>query len=83
VGALRTIKNLKLRIKEDISIIGFDLESWSDLIEITIINQPQFSIGMICAQRLLREIDNKNFEPENIVLTPELIIRNSVKKLTE
>lgn len=83
IGALRAIKNVKLRIKEDISIIGFDLESWSDLIEITIISQPQFSIGMICAQRLLREIENKNIETENIVLSPELIIRNSVKNITK
>ena len=39
------------------------------------------SIGMICAQRLLREIDNVTLEAENIVLSPELIIRNSVKNL--
>jgi len=45
----------------------FDLESWSELLEISIIYQPQFSIGMICAQRLLREIDNVTLEAENIV----------------
>lgn len=81
VGVLRAIKSLKLQLQKDISIIGFDLESWSELLEISIIYQPQFSIGMICAQRLLREIDNVTLEAENIVLSPELIIRNSVKNL--
>lgn len=81
VGVLRAIKKLDMNIPNDISIIGFDLESWSDLLDISIINQPQFSIGMIAAQKLLREIGNKSVMKEDVVLAPELYIRNSVKNL--
>jgi len=81
VGVLRAIKKLDMNIPNDISIIGFDLESWSDLLDISIINQPQFSIGMIAAQKLLREIGNKSVMKEDVVLAPELYVRNSVKNL--
>jgi len=81
LGLLETIKEMKLKIPDDLSIIGFDPEPWTELLDIATISQPRFSIGSLAAQMLLREIQKKNDVIQNIVLSPELRVNNSIKKI--
>lgn len=70
-----------IRIPEDLAIIGFDDISFSSLagVELTTVNQNQFTMGKTGAELLLKKIKNKekSTSSNNIVLNSELIIRKS------
>ena len=82
-GALLAIKELGLKIPEDIGIIGFDDLEWAPLIDpsLTTISQPIYTIGSTAAQLLLRRLGRSaKLRKEVVVLKPELIIRESSKR---
>lgn len=77
------IKN-GFRVPEDIAIVGFSNEPFSELVtpSISTIKQPGFSIGKKAAELIIQQIAKKESKPiyENIVLSTELIVRNSSKR---
>ena len=81
IGVLKALKTLNLKFPEDVSLIGFDLEDWSDILDLTVVVQPKYSIGVISATMLLKQMSAKKFSSESVVLMPELIVKNSVKQL--
>ncbi len=85
VGAIRAAKELNVKIPEEISIAGFDglLFDLIGEIPLTTIRQPVFEAGKKLANLLLKRIKNHNEATENRLITPELIIRNSVDKCSE
>jgi DNA-binding LacI/PurR family transcriptional regulator len=81
-GALLALREKKVRIPDDIAIVGFDDPVWAPLIEppLTSVRQPSYSIGTIASQTLLQKIANRGRgrpAHEEIVLKPKLIIRES------
>ncbi len=86
VGVLRAIRELGMRIPEDISVVSFDeVEDISVTNSfLTVVSQNSYAIGMIATERLLKRIKEKNRflgPSENIVLQPEVIIRKSCRSL--
>ena len=83
LGAMRAIKELGLKIPEDISMVSFDDSTWAELVQpsITVMAQPTYEIGKVAAELILRRIENAQSETQNIVLEPELLLRESVKPL--
>lgn len=82
-GALIAVKELKIKIPEEIGIVGFDDLEWASLIDppLTTISQPIYTIGSTAAQLLLRRLSRSaNIRKEVVVLKPRLIIRGSSKK---
>lgn len=82
-GALLAIKELGLKIPEEIGIVGFDDLEWAPLIDppLTTISQPIYSIGSTSAQLLLRNLGRSSkFRKEVVVLKPKLIIRESSRR---
>jgi DNA-binding LacI/PurR family transcriptional regulator len=74
------IRELDLKIPEDIAIVGYDETVWSKHLNppLTTIQQPGYKMGQIAAQMLIEAIKTKNqSNPQKIVLEPELIIRKS------
>lgn len=74
---------LKLRIPEDVKILGFsnlETAAWLNP-SLTTITQPAFDIGKEAAALLFKTIEKKsmNFSGEKIVLNSTLIVRNSTK----
>lgn len=71
-----------LTIGEDISIVGFDNDTYSQHIrpKLTTINFPVREMGIEAANGVLSLINNATSELKN-KLAPALIIRDSVKKL--
>jgi len=88
-GALLALKENKVKIPQDIAIVGFDDPVWAPLIDppLTAVRQPSYSIGTIACQVLLQKIRKSNRgRPlhEEIVLKPKLIVRESCgEKLKE
>lgn len=71
-----------LSIGEDISIVGFDNDSYSQHIrpELTTINFPVVEMGIEAGSAIVAMVNNKSYKLKN-KLSPRLIIRNSVKQL--
>jgi DNA-binding LacI/PurR family transcriptional regulator len=83
IGAMHAAFEANLRIPEDISIVGFDDIMVSSYLEVplTTVIQPKFEIGKISANLLLSRIDdNKNKFMQQIILKPEMVIRQTTAK---
>jgi len=81
-GALLALREKKVKIPDDIAIVGFDDPVWASLLDppLTAVRQPAYSIGTIACQNLLQNIKKSNKRRlihEEIVLKPKLIIRES------
>jgi len=81
-GALLALREKKVKIPDDMAIVGFDDPVWAPLIDppLTAVRQPSYSIGTIACQTLLQKMGKTGRgRPlhEEIVLKPKLIIRES------
>ncbi|MEL0457351.1 LacI family DNA-binding transcriptional regulator [Flavobacteriaceae bacterium SZ-1-7] len=82
LGAIQEIKANGLRVPEDICVVGFSNEPFTQFMElpITTIDQSPLEMGRIAAKIFLENIKNKSKKiksEKHVVLTPELIIRKS------
>lgn len=84
LGALLSIKNLGLKIPDDIAVIGFDDSDWAQILEppLTTISQPVYDLGTTAAEMLIKNIENDNSKKEKLIVTlnTKLIERDSVIK---
>jgi DNA-binding LacI/PurR family transcriptional regulator len=83
LGALKAIKDSRLSIPGDLSIISFDDFESSELLNppITTVAQPAAEFGIRAAEILLNLINGKKPRPNRLILKPKLIIRESCRKL--
>ncbi len=85
MGAYKALMDLKVKIPEQISIIGFDDFKFASyfLPPLTVLDRPTKEMGKLAAQILLERIDNGNSmkNVKNIILNTELIIRESCADL--
>lgn len=81
LGAYRAIQEKGLHIPNDISIIGYDdLELASYLTpSLSTIHQPSLALGEQAAAVLISHLETLCTLPNDLTLTPELIVRESVK----
>lgn len=80
IGAIRALKDVGLRVPEDVSVVGFDdIQSAAySTPSLTTVRQPLLEMGKRGAQILLERIANREASyPAEIVMTPELIVRES------
>ncbi len=82
LGVLESLKELNLKIPEDIGICGYDDWGWTGLIGegITVINLPAYDLGTNTGEILISRIEKKikNLDPIHIELESKLIVRGSV-----
>ena len=71
----------RVRIPEDLSVIGVDGEEFGALLRpgLTSIRQPDFEQGATAVRVLMQKI--KNGQAGSVVLQPELLERASVAKI--
>lgn len=83
-GCLRVLQEEKIKIPEELLMMGFSNGELTDLLNppLSIIKQPAFEMGEISTQLLLQLIESKRPVTDFVtkVLLPELVIRNSTKK---
>mgnify|MGYP000851204556 CR=1 FL=1 len=83
-GALLALKELKIKIPEEIGVVGFDDLEWAPLMDppLTTISQPIYTIGSTAAQLLLYRLNKPvTIKREVVVLKPKLIVRESSRKI--
>ncbi len=83
IASLSALHEEKIRVPEDISIIGIsDIEESKYLSPpLTTISIPQFEIGQIVTSTLLARIKGDNSPPKQIYVPTKLIERKSVAKI--
>jgi DNA-binding LacI/PurR family transcriptional regulator len=79
VGAIRAIKETGLRVPEDISVVGFDdiREAAYHLPSLTTVRQPLHRIGALAAEALIDRIESLDGHESEILVDPELVVRES------
>ena len=84
ISAIKACKERGLKIPEDISIVGFNNEPVTELLEppLTSIDQPGFLMGKAAAELLIRQIENEGAatQPEKRILSANLIVRKSTNR---
>jgi DNA-binding LacI/PurR family transcriptional regulator len=81
IGAMQALREAGKRVPEDVSVIGFD-DIQSAAFQnpgLTTVRQPLRQMGMVAAETLVRRITTlgKAGNPREIVLQPELVVRQS------
>ncbi|RSK44421.1 LacI family DNA-binding transcriptional regulator [Hymenobacter perfusus] len=81
VGALQELKRRKLRVPQDIALVGFSNEMFTSLTEpmLTSVDQRCEQMGQSAVRLFLemREESSTTFSPRRVVLQPDLLIRES------
>jgi LacI family transcriptional regulator len=79
VGAVQAAAGLGLRVPGDLSVVGFDdtAEAENAMPALTTIRQPLAELGRTAVSLLLRQIENKRFEPLRVELETRLVVRGS------
>ncbi len=79
IGALRAIKEQKLRIPEDIALVGFDdlpPARYADP-QLTTVRQPILRFGFAAFELLLKFIDDRTLPAQKTLIDVELVVRES------
>ncbi|WP_170116097.1 ribose operon transcriptional repressor RbsR [Brenneria roseae] len=81
VGVYRALYQAGLSIPEDVAVIGYDDIELARYISppLTTIHQPKDELGELAVDTLLYRLEHPDTEPNVLVLTPELMVRESVR----
>jgi len=85
IGALSAAHRAGIRVPQDISLIGFDdieLARFSSP-ALSTIAQPKHRIGVTAVDMVLERIQGGRVEPRQVILQPELIVRNSTARVNQ
>jgi LacI family transcriptional regulator len=79
LGVMKALLNKGFRIPEDVAIVGYDNIPTSYLVDpsLTTIDQPKYLIGKKAGELLLSKMNGNRENKEQIVLDPELVVRES------
>jgi LacI family transcriptional regulator len=79
IGAMHGLRELGLRVPNDVALVGFDDFEWADYFEprLTVIAQPCQQIGREAATLLVERITRQDGERRTIRLKPRLVVRTS------
>ncbi|MBK8143222.1 MAG: LacI family DNA-binding transcriptional regulator [Chitinophagaceae bacterium] len=84
LGILKALKEEGVQIPNDLSIISFDEQEYSDLLytPLTTVSHMNENIGDVALKMLFNQFGKSTrIKPKNVVLNSKLIIRDSVKKI--
>jgi len=79
IGAMKAALDAGLAIPDDIALVGFDNVSYSQYLQIPLssVDQRTAQLGEAAAQLVLDLVTGKTDGPHNILLSPNLVIRQS------
>lgn len=79
VGVLKALNRMRIRVPEQIKLVGFDGIEWTETVspEITTIAQPIYDMGKKAATMLMERINGQAVGEDHIVLETELKVRET------
>ena len=83
--AWNVLRERKLQLPRDISLVGFDDVPWTSMVDpgITVVAQPTIELGRRAARLLLRRIEDPNCDPAVECLEPTLVRRGSTQRYAD
>ncbi len=85
LGAMQMLKEKRLRIPEDVALVGFANEPFTSFVEpaLSTVDQHSQQMGMAIARLFFEEIQapKQSRVSRQVILTPELLIRGSSLRL--
>lgn len=84
LGIIRGLRELNIKVPEEVSVIGYDNIEFGKFSEpeLTTINQPTAKLAEEAVKLLTEKFDKKYNEIERkIIIEPNLVLRNSIKKI--
>lgn len=83
LGVIKALKEAKLRIPDDISLISFDNNLYLDFLDpaITRISQPTEGMASLATKILFENIESGKGKTIQMELSPEIILRESIKRI--
>jgi LacI family transcriptional regulator len=84
IGAMLAIKERGLRMPQDIGLVGFNNEPFTNLVtpRISSVDQPSFELGKIAAKLFIERVHNNDMDHVEEILKPKLCIRESSQRIT-
>jgi LacI family transcriptional regulator len=84
LGCMKALKEMNFRIPGDISLITFDDHPYLEYLEtpLSCIAQPVNDISKIAVKFLLSEINKEGDKVKQILLKPQMKLKNSVKRIS-
>ena len=89
LGALEKLKELNIKVPEEISLVGFDYSDWMRVVspKLTSVIQQSYNMGERAAKRFLKrqksiDENGKDLSPKNILLPPEIVKGLSTKEIS-
>jgi LacI family transcriptional regulator len=81
LGALLSLRDHKIEVPGTVGVAGFANEPFTELLELTTVDQQSSEVGMSAARLLFEGIDSGNsWTGKEIMIRPEIIVRNSTLK---
>ncbi len=83
IGALSAIREMGLRVPEDLSLVCFDDIELASLVYpfLTVVAQPVRTMGAVAAQLALERLDGKAEQPREVVMQMTLLERRSAGRV--
>ncbi|MCP4402321.1 MAG: LacI family transcriptional regulator [bacterium] len=79
-GARQALKDHGLKVPDDVSLVGYDDILFSSIIALTTVAQPSYEMGKNAILLLLDLIHGRISTPQQIVLRPSMVIRESCQR---
>lgn len=77
MGVLQAARELRLRVPEDLSVIGYDDIEVAEYLGLTTVRQLLFKSGQYGVELLIDRLDGPETAPAYIELPTELVVRNT------
>lgn len=83
INLINILEGIKLKIPDDISVIGYDNIDFLSIfhIPLTTVSQPNYEIGKYAAILITERIKNPDAKPKKIIFKPELVVRKTTKEV--
>jgi LacI family transcriptional regulator len=83
LGCMKALKEMNIRIPQDLSLITFDDHPYLDYLETPLsrIVQPVNDISKIAVKFLFMQLNKEANQNTQVLLTPQMILRESVRRI--
>ncbi len=78
-GAFRALRDREISVPEEVAFATFDETPWTAMIRpsVTVVRQPAYALGQTAAEMLFKRIADPERPTRQVVLSSELVIRQS------
>ena len=82
IGAILALKKRNIEVGKMVGVIGFTNDPICEIISPTLstVAEPAYQIGQSSCNLLINHINKPNFQVQEVVLSGELVIRESTKR---